>query len=55
MSDPNSTGAPPALSALTEEEEMFREAVRDFAESEIAPRVNEMDKNQSRNRTGDSG
>lgn len=47
MSDPNSTDAPPALSTLSEEEEMFREAVRDFAESEITPRVIEMDKNQA--------
>ncbi len=31
------------LSTLTEEEEVFRDAVRQFAESEIAPRVSEMD------------
>ncbi len=37
---------PRALSTLTEDEAMFREAVRDFAESEIAPRVASMDKNQ---------
>jgi alkylation response protein AidB-like acyl-CoA dehydrogenase len=36
-----------ALTTLSEEEEMFREAVRDFAESEIAPRVTEMDRNQA--------
>ncbi|NIP56695.1 MAG: acyl-CoA dehydrogenase [Gemmatimonadetes bacterium] len=35
--------ARPALTTLSEEEAMFREAVRDFAESEIAPRVEEMD------------
>ena len=33
----------PALTVLTEEEVMFRDAVRDFAESEIAPRVAGMD------------
>ncbi|MBT8396184.1 MAG: acyl-CoA dehydrogenase [Gemmatimonadetes bacterium] len=47
MSDPIPNDAPPALSTLSEEEEMFREAVRDFAESEIAPRVSEMDQNQA--------
>ena len=47
MSDPISTDPAPALSTLSEEEGMFREAVRDFAESEIAPRVNEMDRNQA--------
>ena len=34
---------PPALTALTEEEAMFREAARDFAESEVAPRVPRME------------
>ncbi len=33
----------PALTVLTEEEVMFRDAVREFAESEIAPRVARMD------------
>ena len=33
----------PALTVLTEDEVMFRDAVRDFAESEIAPRVAGMD------------
>ncbi len=33
----------PALSELSEEELMFKEAVRDFAESEVAPRVMSMD------------
>jgi alkylation response protein AidB-like acyl-CoA dehydrogenase len=33
----------PALTLLTEEETMFREAVRDFAESEVRPHVHEMD------------
>ncbi len=36
----------PALSLLTEEESMFRDAVRDFAGSEIAPRVSAMDEAQ---------
>ena len=34
---------PPALTVLTEEEAMFREAARDFAESEVAPRVSRME------------
>jgi alkylation response protein AidB-like acyl-CoA dehydrogenase len=33
----------PALTTLTEEEQMFREAVRDFADTEVAPRVMAMD------------
>ncbi len=33
----------PALTQLSDEERMFRDAVRDFAESEVAPRVREMD------------
>jgi len=37
---------PAALTALTEQELMFQEAVRDFATSEIAPRVSEMDEKQ---------
>jgi alkylation response protein AidB-like acyl-CoA dehydrogenase len=36
-----------ALTTLSEEEGMFREAVRDFAESEIAPRVTAMDRAQA--------
>ncbi len=36
-----------ALSTLSEEEEMFREAVRDFAQSEVTPRVTEMDRAQA--------
>jgi alkylation response protein AidB-like acyl-CoA dehydrogenase len=39
-----SAGAP--LTALSEDEEAFRGAVRDFAQSEIAPRVSSMDKAQ---------
>jgi len=35
--------APPALTALTEEENMFRDAVREFAETEVAPHVSAMD------------
>ncbi|MDH3225274.1 MAG: acyl-CoA dehydrogenase family protein, partial [Gemmatimonadota bacterium] len=38
--------ATPALTTLTEDEGMFREAVRDFAESAIAPRVHQMDGDQ---------
>ena len=38
---------PPALSTLTDEEEMFKEAVRDFATSEVAPLVNAMDEEQA--------
>ena len=36
----------PAVSILSEEEEMFREAVRDFAQSEVAPLVSKMDEAQ---------
>ena len=35
--------APQALTMLSEEEAMFRDAVRDFAESEVRPHVHEMD------------
>lgn len=34
---------PVALTTLSEEEAMFREAVREFAEAEVAPRVPQMD------------
>jgi alkylation response protein AidB-like acyl-CoA dehydrogenase len=37
------TTAPLPLTTLSEEEEMFRSAVRDFAESEIRPHVHAMD------------
>lgn len=37
----------PALSTLSEEESLFRDAVRDFAEREVAPRVAEMDRAQA--------
>ena len=37
----------PALTTLSEEEAMFREAVRDFAESEIAPLAIGMDQEQA--------
>lgn len=40
------TAARPALSELTEQERMFQEAVRDFATSEIAPKVMAMDEAQ---------
>jgi len=46
MSDPNDSSHL-ALTTLSEEEGMFREAVRDFAESEIAPRVTAMDRAQA--------
>ncbi|MEX2465837.1 MAG: acyl-CoA dehydrogenase family protein, partial [Gemmatimonadota bacterium] len=36
----------PALTTLSEDERMFQEAVRDFAQSEIAPKVREMDEAQ---------
>src|SRR5215213_3883518 len=34
----------PALTILSEEEEMFRDAVKGFAEDEVRPRVKEMEK-----------
>lgn len=34
---------PPALTTLSEDEVMFRDAVRDFADSEVAPRVPRME------------
>jgi alkylation response protein AidB-like acyl-CoA dehydrogenase len=37
------TASRPALSDLTEQERMFQEAARDFANAEIAPKVMEMD------------
>ena len=37
--------APPALTMLSEEEAMFRDAIRDFAQAEIQPRAREMEKN----------
>ncbi len=37
------TAAAQALSVLSEEETMFRDAVRDFAESEVKPHVHDMD------------
>jgi alkylation response protein AidB-like acyl-CoA dehydrogenase len=36
----------PALTQLSDDEQLFREAVRDFATSEIAPRVMQMDESQ---------
>jgi alkylation response protein AidB-like acyl-CoA dehydrogenase len=39
----DTTTAPQPLSILSEEETMFRDAVRDFAETEIRPYVSEMD------------
>jgi alkylation response protein AidB-like acyl-CoA dehydrogenase len=40
---PDIASTPPALSILSEEESMFRDAVREFAETEIRPHVYEMD------------
>jgi alkylation response protein AidB-like acyl-CoA dehydrogenase len=40
---PDIASAAPALTALSEEESMFRDAVREFAETEIRPHVREMD------------
>ena len=37
------TEARPALTILTEEEEMFRDAIAGFAEEEVRPRVMEME------------
>ncbi len=37
------TGGCPALTSLSEEEEMFRAAVRDFAQGEVAPRARAME------------
>ena len=34
----------PALTALTEDEQLFRQSVREFAEGEVRPRVEEMEK-----------
>jgi alkylation response protein AidB-like acyl-CoA dehydrogenase len=47
MTESSADIAHPALSTLSEEESMFREAVRDFAESEIAPRAIAMDRDQT--------
>ncbi len=41
----NVTGRTP-LTVLTDDEEMFRDAVRQFAQTEVAPRVAEMDEKQ---------
>jgi len=40
----------PALTSLSDEERMFREAMRDFATSEIAPLVSQMDQTQENRR-----
>jgi alkylation response protein AidB-like acyl-CoA dehydrogenase len=37
------SAAPQPLSILSEEETMFRDAVREFAETEVRPHVSEMD------------
>ena len=41
-----SDAARPALTTWSEDEQAFRMAIREFAESEIKPKVHEMDKNQ---------
>jgi len=41
------TDAPVPLTTLTEQERLFREAVREFATSELAPKVMEMDRSQT--------
>jgi len=43
----NLSDARPALTTLTEQEQMFREAARDFAETEVAPKIREMDRAQT--------
>ena len=40
---PTVSAATPALTVLSEEESMFRDAVREFAETEIRPHVHAMD------------
>jgi alkylation response protein AidB-like acyl-CoA dehydrogenase len=40
----NLTDARPPLTTLTEQERMFQEAARDFAESEVRPKILEMDR-----------
>ena len=40
---PDTAAAPQPLTVLTEEETMFRDAVREFAQTEIAPHVADMD------------
>jgi alkylation response protein AidB-like acyl-CoA dehydrogenase len=40
---PDIASAPPALTVLSDEESMFRDAVREFAETDVRPHVYEMD------------
>jgi alkylation response protein AidB-like acyl-CoA dehydrogenase len=40
---PEKENLPPALTTLTEEEELFRASVREFAEGEVRPRVEQME------------
>jgi butyryl-CoA dehydrogenase/short/branched chain acyl-CoA dehydrogenase len=47
MSDSTEPRSRPSLATLSEEEGMFREAVRDFATSEITHRITEMDRAQT--------
>ncbi len=46
MSSTLADGTQAPLTHLSEEERMFQEAVRDFAQAEVAPRVSEMDEKQ---------
>ena len=49
MADSVLADARPVLTTLSDEEQMFREVVRDFAVSEVAPRVHAMDEAQQIN------
>jgi len=46
MSTVDRTAGFPPLTSLTDDEKMFRDAVRDFAQAEVAPRVRAMDHSQ---------
>jgi alkylation response protein AidB-like acyl-CoA dehydrogenase len=50
MTSEHIAGAVP-LTHLSEDEEMFREAVRDFAEAEVRPRIHDMDQKAEFDRT----
>jgi alkylation response protein AidB-like acyl-CoA dehydrogenase len=39
------TTHPPALTTLSEDEQLFKDAVRDFAQAEVAPKAREMERN----------
>jgi alkylation response protein AidB-like acyl-CoA dehydrogenase len=44
MSSPTRPTPFPALTSLSEDERLFRDAIREFAQAEVAPRVSEMDR-----------